>query len=78
MKIIQAATLETELARREVLRNFKNIKKAIEDFTKEAEGLKEYSTKQAIEAFKCIDYEVEKQAAKWLCGDEKNPSWDEL
>lgn len=52
MKIIQEATLETELARREVLRNFKNIKKAIEDFTKEAEGSKEYSRRQAIEAFK--------------------------
>ena len=78
MKIIQAATLETELARREVLRNFKNIKKAIEDFTKEAEGSKEDSRRQAIEAFKCIDYEVEKQTAKWLWGDEKNKPWDEV
>jgi hypothetical protein len=78
MKIIQAATLETELARREVLRCFKKIKKAIEDFTKEAEGSKEYSRKQAIEAFKCIDYEVEKQTAKWMWGDDKNQPWDEV
>ena len=72
MKIIQAATLETELARREALRCFKIIKKAVEDFTNEAEGSKEYSRRQAIEAFKCIDYEVEKQTAKWLWGDNEN------
>ena len=78
MKIIQAATLETELARREVLRCFKNIKKAIEDFKKEAKGSKEYSKKQAIEAFKCIDYEVEKQTAKWLWGDQVNKPWDDV
>ena len=78
MKIIQAATLEIELARREVLRNFKNIKKAIEDFTKEAEGSKEYTRKMAIEAFKCIDYEVEKQAAKWLEQDTGLRTWDEV
>ena len=77
MKVIQAATLETELARREVLRNFKSIKKAIEGFTMEAEGAKEYSRRQAIEALKCIDYEVEKQTAKWLWGDEKNKPLDE-
>lgn len=78
MKIIQAATLETELARREVLRCFKNIKKAIEEFAKEAEDSKEYSRQQAIEAFKCIDCEVEKQTAKWLWGDKEANDWDEV
>ena len=78
MKIIQAATLETELARREVLRCFKNIKKAIEDFKQEAKGSKAYSKNQAIEAFKCIDYEVEKQTVKWLAQDTENKSWDEV
>ena len=78
MKIIQAATLETELARREALRCFKNIKIAIEDFRQEAEGSKEYSKKQAIEAFKCIESEVEKQTAKWLWGDQQGKSWDEV
>lgn len=78
MEIQKTATLEIELARREVLRNFKNIKKAIEDFSKDAEGSKEYSRRQAIEAFKCIDHEVEKQTARWLWPEEKNSSWDEV
>lgn len=78
MKIIQAATLETELARREALQCLKVIKKVIEDFTEEAGGAKEYSRRQAIEAFKCIDYEVEKQTAKWLWGDQENKSWDKV
>ena len=78
MKIKQTVTLEVELARREVLQNFKAIKKAIDDFFKEAESSKEYSRKQAIEAFKCIYYEVEKQTARWLWADEKISSWDEI
>ena len=78
MKIVQAATLETELARREALRCFKNIKEAIDAFKKEAEGSKEYSKRQAIEAFKCIDCEVEKQTAKWLWADDRFRTWDEV
>lgn len=77
MKIRQTATLETELARREVLRNFKYIKKAINDFLIEAQTLKDYSKRQAIEAFKCIDYEVEKQTAKWLY-ENNSESWEDV
>lgn len=73
-----ATTLEVELARREVMRNFKCIKEAIESFKEEAEDSEEYTKKQAITAFRCILNEVEKQTALWIFANQKIEVWDEV
>ncbi|MCQ2101452.1 MAG: hypothetical protein MJZ10_14240 [Fibrobacter sp.] len=78
MDKIRAATLEVEIARRQTLRNFRNIKNAIQDCLEEAENSENYSKKQAIEALRYIDYEVEKQTAQWLWGNQSLDEWTEV
>lgn len=78
MERIKSATLEVELARREVLRNLKAIKESIHDFMEEAKESKAYSPGLAVEAFKCIEDEVENQAARWIYADEGQRTWDEV
>lgn len=75
---IKSATLEVELARRQVLRNFKTIKKVIENFNVEANVSEGYTRQMAIDAFNCIDFEVEIQASQWLSGLEDKPEWENL
>ena len=77
MDIVKIGMLETELARREVFRNMKEIKKVVTMFQDEARESKTYTRTMAMEAFKIIDHEIEKQTGKWMKADEKK-TWDEV
>lgn len=77
MEIHKAGILETELARREVLRNLKEIKKYVRQCWHIVHNAKEYTKDDAEDAFRCIDIVIERQAAKWLWPDTENTSWHE-
>lgn len=78
MEIHKAGILETELARREVMRNLKVIKEYVGSCWHDAHNAREYSREDAEDAFRRIDIIIERQAGKWLWPDEENKSWHEV